>query len=379
MSISKSVLTLMKPVGLVYLFWQHKLPLLNKVKEIFHLIYCAIVKKDRILVVYNKNHPQWVTMARNPPKGIMFVRVTSNFNGDFFLNFLASKIDISYDYGHNHFTLATNQPIVKQYEHHYFRQERLEDKQIKKIFVLSKWAKPDFPDPDQKIEVLYPTIPIKKVKARTENKQLTFFMAGAPAACKGADILYQAFENVERKFSSQYTLSLVMASNYKRQVDFYPVNEECLERTRQAYEKSRHKKNVYFGRIYPPIVVDYCYRNVDVYVLPTRFDSFGFSILEAMSAALPIIATNITAIPEMVKPGENGFLIDVKDFDVQSQEYFEYAVKELEKYLAILIEDAPLRLKMGEASQKKVERKFNMEYKKKRLKTLFEEIVPPQN
>lgn len=94
-----------------------------------------------------------------------------------------------------------------------------------------------------------------------------------------------------------------------------------------------------------------------------------------MSSALPIIATNITAIPEMVKHGENGFLLDVKDFDVQSQEYFEYAVKELEKYLTILIEDALLRLKIGEASRKRVERKFNMEYKKKRLKTLFEEIV----
>ena len=375
MSLSKLFLTLMKPVGLVYLFWQHKLPLLTKVKEIFNLVYCAIIKKDKILVVYNKNHPQWVTMARNPPEGIMFVRVTSHFNGNWLLNLLASKIDISYDYGHNHFTLATNQPIVKQYEHPHFRQERLADQQIKKIFVMSKWAKPDFPDPEHKLEVLYPTTPIKKVKARTKNQQLTLFMAGAPAACKGADILYQAFENVERKFSGQYALSLIMASNYNRQVDFYPVNEECFDRTRQAYEKSIHKKNVYFERIYPPIVVDYLYRNVDIYVLPTRFDSFGFSILEAMSAGLPIIATNITAIPEMVKPRENGFLIDVKDFDVQSQAYFEYAVKELEKYLTILIEDAPLRLEMGEASRKRVERKFNMEYKKSRLKTVFEEIV----
>jgi len=94
-----------------------------------------------------------------------------------------------------------------------------------------------------------------------------------------------------------------------------------------------------------------------------------------LSHGLPVVATNITAIPEMVKPGENGFLIDVKDFDVQSQEYFEYAVKELEKYMTILIEDAPLRLKMGETSRKISERKFNLEYKKNRLKNMFEEIV----
>jgi len=375
MSFSKSFLTLMKPVGLVYLLWQYKLPFLAKVKEVSRLAYCALVKGNRLLVVYTKNHPIWLAIAHNPPKGVMFVRVTSNFKANFFLSFLASKIDIIYEDGPTNFSLRTVQPIVKEYEHQHFGEHLLADPQIKKIFLLSKWAMPLFPDPNHKMEVLSPATTLKKARARKELKQLTFFMAGAMAACKGADILYQAFENVERKFEGQYTLFLLMASNYKRQVSFYPVNAECLERTRQAYEKSRYKKNVYFDRIYPPMLVNYCYRNVDVYVLPTRFDSFGFSIVEALSHGLPVVATNITAIPEMVKPGENGFLIDVKDFDVQSQEYFEYAVKELEKYMTILIEDAPLRLKMGETSRKISERKFNLEYKKNRLKNMFEEIV----
>ena len=369
----------MKPVGWIYLLWQYKLSFLIKIKEISRLAYCVLAKGNRILVVYTKNHPRMNAIAQNPLQGILFVRLTSKFNKkNYFLKFLVSKIDIIYEDGPTTFSLTTDQPIVKEYEHHHFGEHRLADKQIRKIFVMSKWARPNFDDPEHKMEVLYPALPLKRIpprKAKIETKQLTILLVGSGAACKGADILYQAFENVERKFENQYQLNLVMASNYKRNYYFYPVNNDCLERTRHAYQKSRNKRNVYFGRIYPPMLVDYCYRNADIYALPTRYDSLGISILEAMSSALPIIATNITAIPEMVKHGENGFLLDVKDFDVQSQAYFEYAVKELEKYLTILIEDAPLRLKMGNESLQRVNRKFNLDYKKERLKNVFEEIV----
>jgi glycosyltransferase involved in cell wall biosynthesis len=379
MSSSKSFLTLMKPVGLVYLLWQYRLPFLTKVKEISRLAYCVLVKGNRILVVYTKNHPRMNAVAQNPPQGILFVRLTSKFNGkNYFIKFLASKIDIIYEDGPTTFSLTTDQPIVKEYEHHHFGEHRLADKQIKKIFVMSKWAKPNFDDPEHKMEVLYPA-PLKGIsarKAKIETKQLTILLVGSGAACKGADILYQAFENLERKFENQYQLNLVMASNYKRNYHFYSVNEECLERTRHAYEKSLKKRNVYFGRIYPPMLVDYFYRNSDIYVFPTRYDSCPFSVLEAMSGVLPVIATNITSIGELVKHGENGFLLDVKDFDVQSREYFEYAVKEVEKYMTILIEDASLRLEMGNESLQRVKRKFNLDYKKERLKKLFEEIVP---
>jgi len=380
MSFSKSFLTLIKPVGWIYLLLQYKLPFFSKVKEISKLAYCALVKGNRILVVYTKNHPRMNTIAQNSPKGILFARLTFQLNKEnYFFKFLASKINIIYEDGPTTFSLTTDQPIVKEFEHHHFGEEKLAETQIKKIFVMSKWAKPNFDDPEHKMEVLYPTLPLKRTtakKAEIEKKPLTIFFVGSGAACKGADILYNAFESVERKFDNQYQLNLVMASNYKRNYYFYQVNNECLERTLHAYKKSLKKKNVYFGRIYPPMLVDYFYRKSDIYVLPTRYDSCPFSVLEAMSAALPVIATNITSIPEMVKHGENGFLLDVKDFDVQSREYFEYAVKELEKYLTILIEDASLRLEMGNESLQRVKRKFNLDYKKERLKNVFEEFVP---
>lgn len=47
----------------------------------------------------------------------------------------------------------------------------------------------------------------------------------------------------------------------------------------------------------------------DVYILPSYYESFGMSNLEAMTYGLPIISTNIGGIPEVVSDRENGFLI----------------------------------------------------------------------
>lgn len=377
MYFSKTLLTVIKPLGWAYLFWQYRSSSLNKFKEIINLTYCVLTKGKRILVVYTKNHPRMNSIAENSPEGIVFVRLTYPFKRNRFLDSLASKIDIVYEDGPTNFSLKTDQPVVKEYEHHHWGQHRLEDKQIKKIFVMSNWANPNFPNSEQKVEVLYPALPaIKHHKEKSrDSKNLTFFMAGSGAGCKGADIIFRAFENLEQKFAGRYQLNLVMASNYRRNYDFFPVNEACLTRTRQAHEKSLSKKNVYFSPMYPPCIVNYFYRNSDIYVIPTRYDSLPFSVLEAISYGLPIVTTNITSIPELVEHGKNGFLIDVRDFDVQSLAYYDYASQELEKYLTILIENADLRLSMAEESKRRVENKFNLDYKKNRLKTLFEEII----
>jgi glycosyltransferase involved in cell wall biosynthesis len=51
----------------------------------------------------------------------------------------------------------------------------------------------------------------------------------------------------------------------------------------------------------------------DVYILPSYFEGLPISILEAMSYGKPVISTNVGGIPEIVKPGFNGWLFQPGD------------------------------------------------------------------
>ena len=48
----------------------------------------------------------------------------------------------------------------------------------------------------------------------------------------------------------------------------------------------------------------------DVFVHTSRWEGFGIVLLEAMLASLPIVATSVSAVPEVVVDGETGLLVD---------------------------------------------------------------------
>lgn len=76
----------------------------------------------------------------------------------------------------------------------------------------------------------------------------------------------------------------------------------------------------------------------DVYCQPSRHEAMPFSIMEAMSVGLPIVAPNIGGIPELVQDNANGLLFKVEN-------YLDLADK-----IEILIKNRDLREKMGEHS-----------------------------
>ncbi len=61
-----------------------------------------------------------------------------------------------------------------------------------------------------------------------------------------------------------------------------------------------------------PALVD-CYFSCDLFVLPSRVETFALVILEAMYAGLPIIATPVGCVPDIVKDEVNGFVVPKND------------------------------------------------------------------
>ena len=54
-------------------------------------------------------------------------------------------------------------------------------------------------------------------------------------------------------------------------------------------------------------------RRAEVYVQPARWEGFGLGVLEAMLAGLPVVASNVSSLPELVVDGETGLLVPPDD------------------------------------------------------------------
>jgi len=100
----------------------------------------------------------------------------------------------------------------------------------------------------------------------------------------------------------------------------------------------------------------------DFFILPSRTEGLPLSILEAMASNLPIIATSIGGIPELVKDKEHGFLIPPDDVDA------------LAEAIGLLTENSDLRDKLGENCAKQVEEHFSFDAMSKKYRELYEMI-----
>jgi len=85
-----------------------------------------------------------------------------------------------------------------------------------------------------------------------------------------------------------------------------------------------------------------------IFVLPSYSEGFPNVILEAMVSSCPIIATNVGAIPEMLKRNA-GICIPPK------------SVKELQRAIETLINDPPLTKKMGESARRSAMNNYKIE------------------
>ncbi|HEX6125321.1 MAG TPA: N-acetyl-alpha-D-glucosaminyl L-malate synthase BshA [Pyrinomonadaceae bacterium] len=74
----------------------------------------------------------------------------------------------------------------------------------------------------------------------------------------------------------------------------------------------------------------------DVFLLPSELESFGLAALEAQACEVPVIATRIGGIPEVVAEGETGYLSDVGDVEKMSEDTLR------------LIQDEDIRRAFGE-------------------------------
>lgn len=218
------------------------------------------------------------------------------------------------------------------------------------------------------------------------------------------ETLYLAYHTTElkRKDSDIVRISFIGRDFYEKgghdvQEAFKILNEKYLGKISLKMKTNvpdKHKLDMpnvkYLGNI--PDHDDFyneIFGDCDIYVQPTTIDSFGVSILEAMSTGLPIVCTDDFTLPEMVENGYNGFLVKSPvnwypyastgrgmEYQRIAEEDHPETVNELVEKISILIEDKELRRKMGENSFNLVESgKFSIKERNKKLRKIYDNAL----
>lgn len=110
--------------------------------------------------------------------------------------------------------------------------------------------------------------------------------------------------------------------------------------------------------------MDAIYGALDVLVLPTRRDSFPRVVMEAMGYGIPVVASRVDGIPEMVEDGVTGCLVEPEDVDG-----FVAAV-------ARLLQHPEQRRQMGAAGRERARRLFAPEAYRAAMLELYRPLLP---
>lgn len=117
------------------------------------------------------------------------------------------------------------------------------------------------------------------------------------------DVLIKAFALFKDQYSGEKSINL----------DIYGYGSKEQELKELAIDLNIEDVVSFKGRI-PNSNVPDVLLGMDAYVLTSSSESFGVSAVEAMAAALPVIATSVPGFREIVEDGKTGFIVPVGDY-----------------------------------------------------------------
>ena len=102
---------------------------------------------------------------------------------------------------------------------------------------------------------------------------------------------------------------------------------------------------------------------MDVFALSSLSEGLPITVLEAMVGRLPVVATHVGALPELVEEGVTGFLVEPKQADVMAARF------------AKLYRNRELTRQFGRIARRKVEREYNLDRMLQRYEELYLQVI----
>lgn len=165
------------------------------------------------------------------------------------------------------------------------------------IFTMSEWLKEDLIQntkiPAEKVHAVGggSNIDVSKVDC-SKKEGNKFIFVGIDWKRKNGDLVVRAFEILQKT---------------------YPTAELYIAGPSTCPTSVTMNSNIHFlGRLSFDELHEY-YNLCDYFVMPSEFEAYGLVFAEALCFGLPCIGKNCYAMPEFIKEGENGYLIDNSD------------------------------------------------------------------
>ncbi|MFB2969038.1 glycosyltransferase family 4 protein [Aerosakkonema sp. BLCC-F183] len=215
------------------------------------------------------------------------------------------------------------------------------------IVAMSDWAKNslvrDYNIASEKVTTILPGLDLNQwrptVKQVGKNQPLKLLFVGGDFERKGGYVLLEAFRSGLR---DRCTLDIV---------------------TKDEIVTSAESVRLHRGLTPNSPLLRQLFADADLFIFPTLGDFIPFVVMEAMASGLPVVATNVGAIPEQVEDGVTGLLVPPNNPSAIAQ-----AVSSLA--------NNPDRLvAMGIASRDRAERLFNGERNYKAVVDLIEQCA----
>lgn len=187
--------------------------------------------------------------------------------------------------------------------------------------------------------------------------------------------------NIEKKEKDFFNIGIVSRLSYEKGIDkvldALPIvlkEEKNIrltivgdgaqkEKLKYKVEELNIRDKVFFEGLQAKENLEDYYNSFDLVVVPSRFEAFGLTAIEAMSYEVPVVASKADGLKEVIEDKVSGILVSTEE------------PKEYAKEILILIKDKNLREKIGRNGRKRVLDNFSFDNFVKMTISLYKQLL----
>ena len=160
----------------------------------------------------------------------------------------------------------------------------------------------------RKIELVYPLVPFKKSdesrvairrKLKFDQDDKIILFVGSIKKIKGPDVLLKAFIKLGKEFIENHKLKLTFIGDGH-------LKDKLISTVKSA----QFQNYIFFTGKLPYAAIPQYYKMSNIYVIPSEFEGTPKSLLEAMYNQMPIIASDVNGINDILTHEKNALLFE---------------------------------------------------------------------